>query len=461
MNRGRKSLLLIRIWAVLVLLALWVGSGLAGAPRNVILMIGDGMGYNTVRAAAYYQGASLVFEGFPVKYAVSTYPRGGGYDPQKAWASFDYVKSGATDSAAAATAMATGVKTSNGRVNMTEQHRKLKTIVDLFSEQGKATGVVTSVPFSHTTPACMAAHNGNRNHYAAIAREMLAGPLDVIMGAGHPDYDDNGQRVTIKMPGAYKYVGGPFLWAALKNGTSGWQLIETKRDFENLAEGKGLKPGAKVLGLARVRHTLQQKRGWDTLAPPYAEPLNSSVPTLAVMTQGALRVLEQNPRGFFLMVEGGAIDWAAHGQQLGRLIEEELDFAQAVAAAVEWIETHGGWEKTLLIVTSDHETGHLWGPGSGLPHTFAPLVNKGPGRLPGAKFFFAEHTNALVPLYAKGAGAELFAGYANEVDPKRGPYLDNTEIFQVMLGKAAWRIPVKKGKGLEKSAATWKEAVGF
>jgi alkaline phosphatase len=458
MNRNRRSFIFLGLFWVWAVLVLGVGLGLAAMPRNVILMIGDGQGYNTIQAAAYFKGSPPVYEAFPVRYGVSTYPHGGGYDPQAAWGNFAYVKSGAVDSAAAATAMATGVKTHNGAISMNNAKQRLKTIVDLAKEAGKAAGVVTSVPFSHATPAAMAAHNGDRNHYEAIARDMLSGPLDVIMGAGHPEFDNHGTRVTPKTPSRYKYVGGPSIWAALKNGTSGWKLIETKQDFDNLANGKGPLPGTKILGVAQARHTLQQKRGWDTMAPPFIEPLNANVPTLAVMTRGSLKVLGQNPRGFFLMVEGGAIDWASHEHQLGRTIEEELAFDEAVAAAVQWVEAHGGWEKTLLIVTSDHETGHLWGPGSGPPEPFKPIENKGAGRLPGAKFFSLEHTNALVPLYAKGAGAHLFSGYADEIDPQRGPYVDNTEIFQVMMGQAAQK-QAQEGKGRDQSSLP--KAVGF
>ena len=85
------------------------------------------------------------------------------------------------------------------------------------------------------------------------------------------------------------------------------------------------------------------------------------VPNLALMTKGALNVLDNDPDGFFLMVEGGAVDWANHANQLGRLIEEQNDFNDAVDVAIEWIKANGGWEKNLLIVTGDHECGYLTG----------------------------------------------------------------------------------------------------
>ena len=152
------------------------------------------------------------------------------------------------------------------------------------------------------------------------------------------------------------------------------------------------------------------------------------------MTTGALNVLHKNANGFFLMVEGGAVDWASHANQLDRMIEEQMDFNASVQAVMAWVNANSNWHDTLLIVTADHETGDLWGTGSGLPATFNDVVNHGAGVLPGATFNSGDHTNSLVPLYAIGAGAELLAGYADQWDPVRGFYVDNTEIFQVMNG---------------------------
>ena len=93
-------------------------------------------------------------------------------------------------------------------------------------------------------------------------------------------------------------------------------------------------------------------------------PLNTTVPGLATMTEGALNVLDNDEQGFFLMVEGGAIDWAAHANQTGRTIEEEIDFNKAVDAVIYWVQRNSNWSETVLIVTGDHETGTLYGPGS-------------------------------------------------------------------------------------------------
>jgi len=424
-------------------LILWAGLASAAMPRNVILMISDGQGYNTVKATDYWTGAPAVYENFPVKFGMSTFSAGTpghpaiGYDPGQAWANFNYVSTpgSMTDSASAATALATGVKTYDGVLNLDTHGNPLKTITEIAHDLGKATGVVTTVPWSHATPAGMVAHNAGRNHYEQIAHEMLTSPLNVIMGAGNPDFDDNGQ------PAAHKaeYVGGAATWNRLKAGThrAGWALIQTRKEFEALAANPHPRV-TKVVGTVQAHRTTQQARDATMKNPDAANPsgvaFNHNVPSLATMTRGTLNVLSQNPPGFFLMVEGGAVDWANHNHQLGRMIEEQMDFNAAVQAVVHWVNTKSSWRDTLLIVTADHECGHLWGPIAG---AFNEVVDHGPGVLPGARFNSKEHTNALVPVYAKGAGAQLLAGYADQSDPVRGRYLDNTEIFPVMIGKAA------------------------
>ena len=107
---------------------------------------------------------------------------------------------------------------------------------------------------------------------------------------------------------------------------------------------------------------------------------------------------------------------------------------------MEWVEAHSSWEETLLIVTSDHETGYITGPGSGLEppdgdltKTWKPLVNRGKGKTPEMEWHHDEHTNSLVPLFAKGYGSGRFAALADETDPVRGFYLDNTEIARLMI----------------------------
>ncbi len=412
--------------------------------KNIILLIADGCGYNHIDVTSFYQyGQSgvQIYEDFPIQFAMTTYAVGGQYDPNLAWQSFNYVMSGATDSAAAATAMATGVKTYSGSIGLDTNDNPVMNVVERAELLGKATGVVTTVPFSHSTPAGFVAHNVSRDNFAQIAEEMIYdSALDVIMGTGHPAYNNNGGR---SRPGDFSYFGKNN-WLGLLSGTAGadadadgiddpWVLITTLQEFQLAAVGPAPK---RLFGLPLVFETLQQMRSGNTNAAPYQVPLTETVPALDEMTRAALNVLDDDPDGFFVMIEGGAVDWTGHQNQLGRLVEEMLDFNRAVQAAVEWVELNSDWDQTLVVVTSDHETGYITGPGSG-PGPTGPawnnLVNKGQGKLPAMEWHSPAHTNSLVPLFAKGCGAGLFSDYIDGNDPVRGPYIDNTDLAKVIF----------------------------
>jgi alkaline phosphatase len=433
--------------------------------KNVIIMVADGAGFNTWRATSMYRGqlGNEIYDkpGW-VHLAVATYPLSTStkpegkdkqnenlvYSPQKAWdpdKGYAWLRSSATDSAAAATAMATGIKTYNNAINWDDLDRPLtgKTLPEIAHQLGKSAGVVTSVQWSHATPAGFGgAHNRERDNYAEIAQEMLAAPyLQVIMGAGHPEYDTNGRRKSgAPTDKDCRYVGGLAAWQSLTAGKhpAGWTLIQTKEEFEKLTQGS---TPAKVVGTAQVATTLQQARGGIlgivVRDEAFATPFNDNVPTLATMALGAINVLDDNPQGFYLMIEGGAVDWANHANQLHRMIEEQSDFLAAVEAVVQWIEKNSSWDETLLILTADHECGLLWGPDSNKT-PFAAIRDQGPGKMPAARYNATGHTNSLVPLYARGAGAELFRklirgkdSHAAEVWGISGEFVDNTDIFRV------------------------------
>ncbi len=418
--------------------------------KNVIIMIGDGMGFNHVQATDYYlygRKGTQAYERFPFRYAVSTYPWADplwGYDPLSAFTDFEYAKTHWTESDAAATAMATGVKTDAG-IGVDQLDMSLENILQRAEIKGKSTGVVTSVQLSHATPAGFVAHNNNRSDYEGIAQEMfLESAVDVIMGCGHPFFDADG--MLLAGPSTFKYVGGESTWDALVAGTAGgdadgdlvddpWTLVQTAAEIEALMSGPTPK---RVTGVVQVYETLQQGRSGEKLADPYVVPFVQTVPTLTEMSMAALNVLDEDPDGFVVMVEGGAIDWAAHGGQSGRMIEETVEFNDAVEAVIAWVHANSNWGETLLIVTADHETGYLMGPGA--DPEFTPILNNGAGVLPGMSWNTDldsrgsyTHTNHLVPLYAKGDAARLFMAYAGGWDPVRGRYLDNTDIAQVMF----------------------------
>jgi len=420
-------------------------------PKNIILFISDGCGYNHIDAASLYsygETGQQIYERFPVKYAMSTYSiNTGQYQPDSAWTEFNYVQRKPTDSAAAATAISTGVKTYNGAIGIDTTHQQLETVAELFEKIDKSTGLVTTVPLSHATPAGFAAHDSSRSNYRSIAQELFfESQLDVLMGTGHPYYDDDGH---VAPDTVYKYVGGSEIWQALLAGkvdedangdgvADNWTFIETLVEFRSLITGE---TPSRLVAVPQVRSTLQQNRSGDRNAAPFVVPLNQSVPTLAEMTQVALNVLDNDPDGFFVMIEGGAVDWASHANQSGRMIEEEIDFNKAVEAAVAWLNSNSSWDETLIIVTGDHECGYLTGPNSGnivqadstIKAVWQSLVNNGKGNLPGMEWHSGSHTNSLIPLFAHGAGSDLFHQYADEVDPVRGKYVDNTEIARVLF----------------------------
>jgi alkaline phosphatase len=425
------------------------------APKNIIIMISDGMGRNHIDAANYYQfgkSPAQEYENFPISIYASTYlcktingndeDWDQGYNSYKAWNDFEYLKHNPTGSAAAATAMATGKKTYKKSIGMDINKQPIYNITELAKDINKAAGVITTVQFSHATPAGFAVHNVHRDNYEQIAQSMiLDSRLDVIMGCGNPFYDADGKSRTPE----YKYVGGEDIWNQFEKVyeycnmnvqdidsddiPDAWTLIQTKSDFEKMTKGDTPK---RLIGIPMVAKTLQQERSGDGNADAFEVPFNDNVPNLATMAKVAINVLDNDPDGFFLMIEGGAVDWASHDNQSGRMIEEMIDFNRAVDSVIAWVETNSSWDETLLIVTADHECGYLGGPGSD-PESIKYIECNGKGNMPSMEWRHDGHTNQLVPFFAKGAGANLFNLFADETDMVRGPYINNTEIAQVIF----------------------------
>ena len=383
-------------WVLLlvVLLAIYAGSAWADGPaKNVILLIGDGMGWWHVDATErYLNDGSLAMQtlehlGYMTTFmlnpaepsgpisgeywedgsTVGDYdPVQGGYTPWEKTPVPAYVQQGATDSAAAAGAMYDGYKCAKYTLNVKAKAegydsekpwdvKFLNTIVDYAGISGKATGTVTSVHFYHATAAAAVVKTQTRKNFHEKIRQMLDSHLDVIMGGGHPYYNDDGQSVTPDWAASNWSVNqGPYLengdgealYNAAAAGYKGRAFVETKADFEALANGTY--PGGtpdRVLGVAQVAETLQFNRGgstYSTVSAPHSVPaldgaLLTNVPSLETMTKGALKVLEKNANGLWLMVEGGAIDWAGHAGNLKRDIEETIDFDNSVQAVMDWV----------------------------------------------------------------------------------------------------------------------------
>jgi alkaline phosphatase len=410
----------------------------AAAPRlkNVIVMIGDGMGFNQLDVASlYHRGTAAaqvsvdpvtgtvvhrpvvhdhVLADFDQALAARTTQAGREYVPEQAWSKFSWVLNRPTDSAAAATALATGTKTSNGRVAVDTDKQPLASLSETAIAHGRAAGVVTSVAFSHATPAGFSAHDTDRGDYADIANDQLRSGLTVVMGAGHPQYTRNHDK---RSRARYTYLSKS-AWTKLSQGRTPFTLTTSLAGFNALTAGP---TPQRVFGIAEVASTLQQKRS-GSKSTPYAAARNN-VPTLATMARGALNVLDNDPDGLFLMVEGGAIDWAAHANQTGRMIEETRSFLDTVAAVEDWVEANSSWD----------ETGYLTGPGADPGWT--PITGRA-GTVPAVDWHTDDHTASLVPFYARGTGSAELAARATHHDPVRGRYLDNTALPKVV--RALW-----------------------
>ncbi|WP_246658364.1 alkaline phosphatase [Rhizobium sp. FKY42] len=450
--------------AVAVTVAASQPSAIARDAKHVIVMIADGMGPQSWDATTYYEYGGLglqSYEHFDVKMLMSTYSLGTVQEPISGEPRFDarqlyadvpaegthkgfdrtypnyfvgyqYARMNPTDSAAAATAMATGKKVFNGSINWSTDGTPLTHIGELAVQAGRTLGVVTTVEWTNATPAAFLAHNVSRRNQRDIAREIVEGGLGtVIMGAGHPAYDHDGLPSQPSDDRAFEFVGGKDNWTNLVSGKTPYLHIETKADFERLTRGDlDLKGKSKVIGTAQARQTLQFLRHGER-----AGQRLSNQPTLATMTSGALRMLSKNGAGFFMMVEGGATDWAANENNLARLIEEHIEFNRAVAVVVDWIRQNSSWEDSLVIVTADHGNGLLLGPDSDL-QAYSPIKGGRPGQVPQAMWHSDDHTNELVPLFAKGKGADRLLEEAKTVTLPGGnrvAYVDNTEIFRTML----------------------------
>lgn len=402
-------------------------------------MIADGCGFNHIDAANSFQNGKLnsqTYQKFPVYFPVSTSPAlsgkfksnnglswNNGYNSGLTYSDSSFRNIGATGSGSAAAAIATGRKTYNGSIGMDIDFKPLKSILHKAKELGKSTGVVTSVPFAHATPASFVVNNVNRSNYKKIATDMINSDVDIIFGCGNPDYNSDGEQENTKQ---YKYVGGKEVWSDLKSNKLKRRLITDREEFESLITN----PSDKLLlGVPKVHTTLQAARSGNTGAGAFEVDLTKGIPSLIDMSLASLQCLNLNKKGFFVMIEGGAVDWAAHSNHSGRMIEELIEFNQTVDSVVNWVETNSNWDETLLIVTADHETGYLTGNAG----FYSRIEPKSKGEMPDMIWNSSSHTNVLIPLFAKGNGSELFDDYADEVDSLRAYFIQNSEIGQVMF----------------------------
>ena len=312
-------------------------------PKSIILIIADGTGMGQ-HTYAYYLGSSFSLQRFEHVGLMTTHPA-------------DSLK--VTDSAAAATAMSTGIKTYNGAIGVGLDRQPLKTVIEYAQEQGLATGLVATSTITHATPAAFASHVPDRGDEPAIARQMAAAGLTVMFGGGRKYFLSRGQ-------------GGEqeedLLAVMISQGT---QVIDSL--------GQQVSPDRPVVGLFTMDYM--------------PKAVDGRRPTTTAMARRAVAILEQDPDGFFLMVEESQVDWAGHKNNTKWLHSEVGSLQELVDALLDYQASH---PQVLVLLVADHETGGLAvqekALGAGLKTAW---VTKG-------------HTGNLIPIFASGPGSEAF-----------------------------------------------------
>jgi alkaline phosphatase len=374
----------LRLFIFIIVVSL--GQLSAAAVKNVVLMIGDGMGFEQVKAAslyAYGKEKKLPFEKY-YRGEVTTHSA-------NSYLQDDH----ATDSAAAATAMATGQKV-NDEVVSQKTGKPIQTILEHSQKLGKSTGLVTTKYLTDATPAAFAAHTRDRDYYWEIADDYL-----------------NQTRPNILF-GAYLASGKGLTEA--KSVRAGYTVVKTREQMKHLVELVDQNSVEEVF-IAGLFSPDEMPWEYDYYYPsknPLSQiiknfiPSYDTIPHLSEMTAAALNMLDNDANGFFLMVEGGKIDEAEHDNLIRFSVFETLEFANAFQVVLDWATER---DDTLIIVTADHECGGL-----------VVKKKRGKGFMPEVLWGSDDHTGANVPIYAVGVGAGEFVGV-----------IDNTQIFTKIM----------------------------
>ncbi len=433
----------------------------------------------------------------------------------------EYIKYSYPDSANTATSLYTGVKTFNNAISVDIFEKDLTTILQTAAKLGKSTGVVTSVPITHATPGAAIATVNRRAKYdentatAATPMPVLDSILQdaliqfkptVLLGGGHPlDFQN---RTNVGPVYDYTYIQQA-TYDTLKNNPTnnryGYTFLErgpnAAKKLRDTARGIEPEAGERLFGLYGARgqngnlpvssanndysttgldmfslfatatdkdnltpgipqpDTIRPLAPGETDAQFIAREVNEN-PTLSELTTAALEVVSKDKDGFWMIIEGGDIDWAAHDNNMDNLIGTVNDFDKAVQTTINWIEKNGGWRKNLLIVTADHD--HYLTLNNNFPEllkakgaealTFGEHnpVNAGHfwGSDPNVKYGWGSHTNRMVPVYYQGGTARLtqfiskgYKAYGFDVPGIPGA-IDQVHVYQAML--EALTTPVRK-----------------
>ena len=308
-----------------------------GAPKYVFLFIGDGMSYPQIQSAADYLGALTDEDYFATEPSLDD--NGGAILDGPEYLNFmNFEAAGsavtydpnsfAPDSASTATSIATGYKTYSGTINMSEDFTTAyETITEKVHEQlGMKVGVISSVNINHATPAAFYAHQASRSSYYEIGLELIESGFEYFAGGG-----------LLKPTGSDKDKESLYDLAA----KAGYTLVQTQSEAEKLSEGPVI---------------IIDENLADSSAMAYELDRDESMWSLADYVEKGIEVLD-NDKGFFMMCEGGKIDWACHANDAASTVQDTLALADAVQVAVDFASQHP--DETLILVTGDHETGGL------------------------------------------------------------------------------------------------------
>lgn len=292
--------------------------GYAKGPKYIFYFIGDGMGPSHVLGTELYLGELQGVIGRPQKLCFTQFP-------ESAFVTTYSATNGVTDSAASGTALSTGHKTYNAAIGVGRDTVEVYSVAADLADKGMAIGVATTVPINHATPSAFYAHNMSRHNYDEIAPWMLEAGYDFYAGGDVKGHDETRKNVYDKAK------------------EQGYAIARGYNDYLAKAEGA-------------EKMMLYQKDVATEL--PYAINRTERDLTLAQITAAGIDFLEEkSKKGFFMMIEGGKIDYAAHNDDGATVFQEVLDFDAAVAVAYEFYKKHK--DETLIIVTADHETGGL------------------------------------------------------------------------------------------------------
>ena len=311
------------------LLAVFILPTQAQQPKYVFYFIGDGMGVNQVLGTEMYQSelkgeigvTPLLFTQFPYATVAHTFS----------------ASNGVTDSAAAGTALATGNKTKNGAIGVNKDMAEVSSVAVWAKNNGYKVGVSTSVSIDHATPASFYAHENSRNNSYQIGLDLIESNFDFYAGSDFVNPNNKNAKDGKTYESLYDLTA-----------KAGYTLARGYKDYQKKA-----KKAQKM-----ILFQSEAASAKDNGSIPYAIDRQKGDMTLSEITRAGINFLSKNnEKGFFLMVEGGKIDWACHSNDGATVLTEVQDFDNAIKVAYEFYEQHP--EETLIVITADHETGGL------------------------------------------------------------------------------------------------------